>query len=315
MVYSEPPANINLLTSLTSNIFPGVVIIFGDLFLSGLTIGAIYALVGLSFVIILLATGFINFAQGDLLTVGGFLAYSLVQAGIPLPAVLIITFVTVSLLGFLTERMILRPIWTRQEQADIKVIMSTLAIALIVQNVALRIFGGNPYMIPPLVPGSIIDLGAIRLIPSNLGLLAVSIVAMTALALFFRFTMTGIAMRAATQDRETASLMGVRPSQIVSLSFAIGAGFAGLAGVMVGSIVFVRWDMGLLAIKAFAGAALGGLFSIPGAIIGCLLLGVLESFIGVYLMSGFRDVAIYVVFILVLLFRPQGLLGSRSASN
>jgi len=280
-------------------------------FCTGLTIGSIYALIALGFTIIYNASGIVNFAQGGFVMLGALLAVSLSLAGVPLPACVVLSALLVTITGCALERAFIRPLAGRPV---ITPIIVTIGASILLEGLAMLIWGKDALPLNPL-PGPPVLTVASAIVPfQSVWVLGVSVLLMVGLRLFFDRTLIGRAMRANAANRQGALLVGINPGRVVLLSFALSAGLGALAGALIAPITLASYDMGtMLGLKGFSAAILGGLGSSPGAILGGLLLGLLESFAAGFISSGYKDAVAFVVLLLVLFVRPAGLLGWRKA--
>jgi len=277
--------------------------------LAGLSVGCIYALVALGYSLIFASIRLLHFAQGDLLMIGGFFALTMVLTfKLGLYTGIIAVMIIVGLLGFLIERFAYRPVPQRMIAARI---MSTLGIGLILRNMTILIWGPQPRGLPPAVfSGPPIHLPGMTVPPAYYLILIISVAIMILLTLFLGKTKLGLAMRTTAHDQSLAELMGIETSRVMSLSFMIGAAIAAAAGMLVAPITFISQGMGFrLGIKGFAAAVLGGFGNIPGSMIGGIVLGLLETIGGSFISSGYKDCIAFVVLILVLIFKPAGIMG------
>ncbi len=276
-----------------------------QLLVSGLSQGCVYGLIALGFVLIYKATEMVNFAQGDLMMLGAFFAYT--YAGVlDLPFVLavIATVLTMAALGALTERLVVRPMIG---EPHFSVLMLTIGLGFIFRAVAGAIWGNEPTALPTPYAGGVIELGGLILGYENIAIIVGTAVLCTCLFLFFKFTRLGIAMQAASQNQLAAFYVGIPVKRVYSLVWAISASIAAVAGILVAPVSLIDPLMGFIGIKAFAAAIVGGFGSLPGAIIGGLLIGVVEQFAGLYLPPGFSDVSAYIILLAMLLLRPEGI--------
>jgi len=277
--------------------------------LAGLSVGCIYALVALGYSLIFASIRLLHFAQGDLLMIGGFFALTMVLTfKLGLYTGIIAVMIIAGVLGFLIERFAYRPIPQRMIAARI---MSTLGIGLILRNMTILIWGPQPRGLPPAVfSGPPIHLPGMTVPPAYYLILIISVAIMILLTLFLGKTKLGLAMRTTAHDQSLAELMGIETSRVMSLSFMIGAAIAAAAGMLVAPITFISQGMGFrLGIKGFAAAVLGGFGNIPGSMIGGIILGLLETIGGSFISSGYKDCIAFVVLILVLIFKPAGIMG------
>ena len=278
--------------------------------LNGLVIGNVYALIAIGFSLIFGVANLINFAQGSLLMVGAFVAYAAVTAGLPLWLAIPVSIAVTTLLGMLIERVALRPL----ERAPwIAPLLATLAITFILDQAAEIIWSPEVHTFPsPLAAYSWV-FGNAYVTGVDLAILALSLVVMLALWLFLTRTWTGRALRAMSQDIDAARQLGVPVDRLRQFAFGLGAALAAVAGVMLAMYYqSIFPQMGVpFGLKGFVAALLGGLASIPGAVVGGLTLGALEALAVGYIGESFRDVVAYAALLLILLFRPQGLIGHR----
>jgi branched-chain amino acid transport system permease protein len=278
--------------------------------LNGLVIGNVYALVAIGFSLIFGVTNLINFAQGSLLMLGAFFAYSGVRLGLPLPLAALASIVLTTGLGMLIEKIALRP---RENAPWIAPLLSTLALTFMLDQAAEIIWTPEAHRFPSPLSNYSWPIGAAYVTGMDAAILAISLTAMAALYLFLTRTWAGRALRAMSQDMDAVRQMGVRTDRLRLLSFGLGAALAAVAGVMVAMYYQTVYpQMGVpFGLKGFTAALLGGLASIPGAVAGGLLLGVLEALAVGYVGEGFRDMVAFGILLVILTFRPQGLFGDR----
>ena len=268
---------------------------------TGLTIGAIYALLALGLVCTYSVTRVVNVAQGEFTTYGALITASLLRAGLPLWAAALAAVAAVTLLGVALYR---AGIATVRRPSPISLLIVTVAAHLTLRGVALILWGTDPYALPPFTPGLPLRIGPAVVQRQSLWVLGVLLVVMVGLWLFFRHTVTGKGLRACAMNPQAARLMGIRVVSMGSLAFGLSAALGALSGILVTPISLATYDMGLLlGLKGFVGAVVGGLTSYPLAVAGCLLLGLAEAFSAGLLSSAYRDAAAFVALILVLLAR------------
>jgi branched-chain amino acid transport system permease protein len=285
---------------------------FLHVFISGVALGAIYSLLAVAFVIVMKTTDIVHFALGEYLMVGAVVALIGIQVlGLPAPVASLVAVACAAMLGVATDRLVVRPL---KQSPLVNVAFAMVAVSILLENAVLIFWRGDTVSFPSFVPGEPIRFLGVSITRDNLMVILTAFVCMTGLQLFFVRTRVGTAMRAVMEDRETAGLMGVRVKSMIALSFAISGIFAAVAGVVIAPITNVSFDMGLILIKVFVAAVIGGLYSIPGAVAGGLLLGVMENFTTSYISSNYRDVIVYSLLILGLLFKPAGLFAWRRAS-
>ncbi len=277
-----------------------------QLLLSGLALGSIYALLALALVLVHKATDVINFAQGEMATFTTFIAYTLLSRfGLPLPVVFVLSFAIGAVLGGLVHRVFIHPL---AKAPPINILIVTIGLWIVFNNLGGWIWGYDPLRFPSLVPAQSIDLSGLRISPNSLATIGVSFGLMALLFLFFEFTREGTAMRAASMNRWAARLMGIRVSRAATLSWALAAGVGALAGLLVAPTTFLDFQIMVpVLLKAFASAILGGFNSLPGAVLGGLTIGILENLFGAYVSTAFKDSFSLLMIVAVLMARPAGL--------
>ena len=291
---------------------------------NGLAIGGIYALIALGYTMVYGVLRLINFAHGDLFTSGAFLGYTLLvtfglsqSTGIVTGILLAILLVMgmVAFLGYVLERTAYRPL---RKSNRLNAVVSALGASIVIQNSIMLIYGPQELVFPVgIKPNVIVELFGVNFPLMRFLLFAASVLLMLVLYFFINRTRMGTAIRAVAIDQDASRLMGIDVSQIITWMFMIGAALGGAAGVMVGvyygQITFTMgWVYGL---KAFTAAILGGIGNIPGAMLGGIFLGVVESMASAYISAGWKDAITFLVLILILIFRPTGLLGERVAEK
>jgi branched-chain amino acid transport system permease protein len=275
---------------------------------SGLATGCVYALVALGFVLIFKATDVVNFAQGEFVMASGFISYTLlIWYGLPYWLVFFLTILLSAVMGVVLERVVVRPIMSAP---IFSIVIATIGASTAMRSAAGIVYGYDVLPLPTIFSKDPIHLGILNFTIMDVGVIGCSLVIMLALYLFFNWTTTGMAMRATAQSQTAAQLMGVSVKHIFSLTWAISAGIGGIAGVLIAPIIYLDPNLGIIGVKAFAAAILGGFGSIPGAIIGGMLLGILENLSGYFFNAGIKQVSTYILLILVLIVRPSGLFGA-----
>ncbi|MBX5491598.1 MAG: branched-chain amino acid ABC transporter permease [Chloroflexi bacterium] len=268
--------------------------------------GGIYAFIAVGFVTIHAVTGFINFAQGEFAMVAALVAASLTAAGMPLALAVLVAVACSTLVGVLTERVAVQPV---RRTSPLVVLVMTVAASTALRGVALLLWGTTPHGLPAFSAGPPVAFGAAVISRQDLWVLGLTILAMAGLYMFFEHTVPGTAMRACADNLLASRLVGVSPATMSLLAFAVSALLAGVAGAAVAPITLATYDMGLmLGLKGFVAAVIGGLRSTPGAVLGGLFLGVLESVGAGLISSGYKDALAFSVLLLVLVVRPEGLL-------
>jgi branched-chain amino acid transport system permease protein len=278
-------------------------------FISGLTNGAIYALIALGFGIIFNTTTIINFAQGEFVMLGAMCAISIYHLAPSLPLAFLGGVILVSLVGLAFERLALRPVG---EAAPLTLIIITVGAGVFLKGVAMLLWGKESYTLPAFSGEAPLHLGPATILPQNLWVLGLTLILVLALEAFFRLTLMGKAMRACAYNLRAARLVGIAASRMVQLSFALSALLGAGAGILIAPLTLGVYDMGtMLGIKGFAAAIIGGLGSLLGGVLGGLLLGLAESFTSGLISSGYRDAVAFLLLLVVLFLRPRGLLGGR----
>ena len=278
-------------------------------FISGLTNGAIYALIALGFGIIFNTTTIINFAQGEFVMLGAMCAISIYHLAPSLPLAFLGGVIIVSLVGLAFERLALRPVG---EASPLTLIIITVGAGVFLKGVAMLLWGKESYTLPPFSGEAPLHLGPATILPQNLWVLGLMLVLVLSLEAFFRLTLTGKAMRACAYNSRAARLVGIAASRMVQLSFALSALLGAGAGILIAPLTLGVYDMGtMLGLKGFAAAIIGGLGSLLGGVLGGLLLGLAESFTSGLISSGYRDAVAFLLLLVVLFLRPRGLLGGR----
>jgi len=284
---------------------------FFDLFVNGLMIGSMYALVALGFVLIYKATSVVNFAQGELVMFGGYIAAALVVLyKLPLAVALPVLLGSMIALGFIVERGVLRPM---VGQNVISVVMVTIGLSQVFQGSAAMLWGAQTKNIPLPIPLEPFVIWEIYISPVNLVAALVSGVFLVAFAWFFRKSRMGIAMRATANDQQAAMAVGINVRLVFALSWAIAGLAAALGGVLWGNLIGVDTQLALVGLMVFPAVILGGLDSVPGALVGGLIIGAVESvaagYVDPYVGGGTKDFLPYVLMILALMIRPYGFFG------
>jgi branched-chain amino acid transport system permease protein len=284
---------------------------FLQLVLNGLMVGALYTLIAMGFVLIYKASEVINFAQGEQVMIGGYVALMMLSSvRLPLPLAILVTMGLMALLGFIVERGILRPL---TGYPVVSVIMATIGLAAILRGVAPWVWSAEVRGFPAIVPSTPFRVLGVPLAPINLASAALALLCMGVLGYFFQRTRFGIAMRAVSDDPRAAAAMGIDLRAILALAWAIAGMVSALGGVIWGRILGVDPYLAIVGLKVFPVVILGGLDSIMGAVVGGFLMGVLENLAAGYIDplvgGGAKDVVPFVVLIVALMVRPYGLFG------
>ena len=294
--------------------------------MNGLTVGSFYALVALGYSMVYGVMKLINFAHGDLFALGAFLGYSLLTGaagkisetiglwgGIAFAA--FVVSASIALAGILVERIAYRPVYP---SGRLSLVVSALGMAIFIQNGIMAIWGARPQAFPAsVVPSARITVMGVPMTVFQLTILGISFLLMLIIWFIIEKTPFGAAIRATAQDRETATLVGIDVRKVIIFVFALGPGLGGMAGLMNGlyyrAISFnMGWNYGL---KAFTATILGGIGNIPGAMLGGLLLGIVESLLSGYVSGAWKDVFVFMMLIAVLIFKPTGILGEKVAEK
>ena len=280
---------------------------FLQLTIAGVAIGCIYALIALGFVLIYKATEVVNFAQGDVMMLGAFAAFTF--AGIwqlPFWLAVILAIGTLAIVGAVFDRVLLRPIIG---QPTFAAVMVTLAAGFVMRGVASMIpgWGTDTHALKAPYSDIVLEVGGLSVLSDHIAIIVLTAALCVLLYFFFKRTTVGIAMQASSQNQLAAYYMGIPVRRINTLIWGISASVAAFAAVLLAPITFVHTNMGFIGLKAFPAAVVGGFGSIPGAIVGGLIIGLVEAYAGFYLPEGFKDVAAYIVVLAVLMVRPSGI--------
>jgi len=280
-----------------------------QLIVSGMAVGVLYGIVALGVVLIFKSTNILNFAHGELAMVSTFFTYTLLTSlHLPYPLAVVAALGFAALIGYLIERFITRPFIGSSQMT---VVIVTLGLFLLLGVVAMWIWGKDPLTFPSMIPDKPINVRGIVFSSLNLLILLISCLLMVVLYLFFRFTTMGIAMRAVADDMEGARLMGISISRIFSLSWVLANMLGAVSGILLAPIIYLDVNMmQVVILKSFVAAVLGGFTSMPGVIVGGILLGIMENFVGAYISSQFKNAFPFVIILLVLMVRPQGIFGT-----
>ncbi len=275
---------------------------------SGLTVGSIYALVAMGFSVIYSSTRVINFAQGEFSMLGGMLMYSIyMRAGLPLPLAFLVSVLIVTLIGAGLERATIHPL---RNQSVISVIIVTIGLAIFIRATAKLIWGSEPVKVASFTGDKPLRFLGASIVPQSFWVFGLTLLAFVLVFLFFDRTLLGKGMRAAAANPDAASLMGISSSTSSLVAWTMAAALGAAAGIVIAPINFAYYYAGtMLGLKGFTAAILGGLGSASGAVVGGLLLGVLETIVAGVFPSGYKSAVAFVILILVLLIRPEGLLG------
>lgn len=276
-----------------------------QLVISGLALGSIYAFIALGIVLIYKATDIVNFGQGEFTMLGAFIAFHLiVNYSLPFWISCIITFIFMAIFAVFVERFLLRIV---TGENVLSVIMVTLGLAVIIRAICGMKWGHEIMRFPIYYSEKIIRLGDVSIAPINLWTIIAVIGLVLILYLLFKYTKIGVAMRATSLNQFATYLMGIKVENIVSITWIIASIIAAIAGILVAPVIFLSPNMGFIGLKAFPAAILGGFTSIPGAIVGGMIIGLTENFAGIFMPEGFKGISGFIILIIVLMFRPEGI--------
>jgi branched-chain amino acid transport system permease protein len=276
--------------------------------LSGITVGAIYAIIALGFSLIYNAVEIVNLAQGEFVMLGAMLAvFVLTSAGLPLIAAVLIAIVVVGIVGALLG---LATIHRLKKSSPISLIIITIGASIFLKGVAMHLWGKDALPLPAFSSGDAIDVGGAVLVPQSLWIFGITALMVIGVYFFYGHTSFGKAMRAVAVNKHGARLVGINVNRMVVWAFGISAALGAVGGIIVAPVTLASYDMGtMLGLKGFCAAILGGLGSGGGAIVGGLILGVLESLGAGLISSAYKDAIAFVVMLLILFIRPSGLFG------
>ena len=278
---------------------------------NGISLGSVYAIIALGYSMVYGIAKMLNFAHGDIIMVGAYICYCAMSYwGIPPLVAVLLSMLGCTVLGILIERLAYRPL---RQATSLAVLITAIGVSYLLQNLALLIWGANPMIFNSVIPRANFRLfdGELLISSVSIATMLITVAIMIALTLFVNRTKMGKAMRAVSEDRGAAELMGINVNRTISVTFAIGSALAAVAGLLLCSSypTLMPTTGSMPGIKAFTAAVFGGIGSIPGAMLGGLLLGVIEIFGRAYISSELGDVIVFAVLIVVLLVKPSGLLG------
>ena len=282
-----------------------------QLLISGIAQGCIYGLIALGFVLIYKATETVSFAQGDLMMLGAFAAFAgMSMFGMPFWLAALLAIVAMAAFGVLLELVVIRPILG---QPQFTIVMLTIGIAYVARGLITMVpgIGTDTNTLPVPYKDQVWNLGPLVLNVEQMVIIAATAVLCGLLFAMFRYSKLGIAMQASSQNQLAAYYMGIPVQRLNGLAWGLAAAVAAVAGLLLAPITFVHANMGLIGLKAFPAAVVGGFGSLPGAIVGGLVIGIVESLSGFYLPDGFKDTAAYIVVLIMLMVKPNGLFGEK----
>ena len=280
-----------------------------QLTISGLAVGSIYSLVALGFVIIYKATDIFNFAQGELMTLGAFVCYFfIVQLHIPVLWAFLLTFVATAMIGMVLEELFFRPM---VGEPIFSVIMVTVGLSVFLKGVIGLSWGYMIKKFPTFVSEAPLTFSGFVISPAHLATIIVAVFLFVILVIFFKFSTLGIGMRAVANDQDASLLMGISVRKIFGLSWAISSVVAAIGGILLSSITYLHPSSSMVGIKVFPAVVLGGLDSILGAIVGGMIIGVVENIAGGYLGGDVKEITSFIILIAILMIKPYGLFGKE----
>lgn len=282
-----------------------------QLVISGIALGCIYGLIALGFVLIYKATETVSFAQGELMMLGAFGGLvCMTVLGFPFWLSVLAAMAGMALFGLLVERALIRPILG---QPAFSIVMLTIGVAYVARGLITMLpgIGTDTHVLPVPYKDQLLQAGGLIVPMEQMVVMVVTALLSAALFALFRYTKLGIAMQASSQNQLAAYYMGIPVKRLNGLVWALAAVVAAIAGLLLAPITFVHANMGFIGLKAFPAAVVGGFTSLPGALVGGLIIGVVESLSGFYLPEGFKDIAAYVVVLIMLMVKPNGLFGER----
>ena len=285
-----------------------------QLLFTGVGIGAIYALVALGFVLLIRAADVVNFAQGEFSMLGAYAMVVLFSGlGVPYWVSLVVAVALMAAFGLLFAG---ATYWPLRFRGQLPVIISTIGASILLSNLVLVLYGPSPQVLPGLFDSPGIEVGGVFMDSQYLAIIVFAVLLVLLQYLVFERTLLGKRLQATSQDKEMASLLGIPVATMVLITFAYSSALGGFAGMLVAPVLFVSVHMGaLISLKAFAANIIGGFGSIPGAILGGLALGIVETFGAVYISVPYKDAIAFAVLLVFLLVRPQGLFGERIAEK
>ena len=280
---------------------------------SGVTVGAVYALVALGFTLIYNASDVVNFAQGEFVMLGGMLAFFAWQAGLPLPLAAVLAILAAATAGVLLNKLAIEP---GRGAPVVSLIVITIGASIFLRGAAQLVFDKQLHRFPSFSGDDPINILGATILPQSLWVIAGAVAIFVLLQLFFARTLIGKAVLATADSRIAASLVGINPNYVMTLSFAVSAAIGAGAGVLITPITLTSYDLGAaIALKGFAAAMLGGMGIPVGALAGGLLLGLIEALTAGYVSSIYKDAVAFLIILVVLVAMPQGLLGRKATER
>lgn len=282
---------------------------FAQIVIGGFATGCIYAVVGLGFTLVYRTLRMVNFAQGHVFMAGAFLGLVIAQrVALPAPVLLVVVGAIAFVVGMVLERVVFRRLYHNHEVF----VVGSIGLGIVLMN-GVRVFFPEPVPFPKVFGSTIVEIGTARFQEASVWVVVCTIALVVLLHLMFNHTRTGRALRAVAVDAEIAGTVGVNVGRAIGLTFGLSFAVAAMAGVLIGPLYFVSFDMGdMVGLKAFSAAVFGGINSIPGTILGGVVIGVLENLAGGYISSAYKDLVAFVILLVMLVWRPTGLLGRET---
>jgi len=280
--------------------------------IAGISVGSIYALVALAIVLPFKASGVLNFGQGEVVTLGAYLALAFTQLGLPYPVLLLGVVAVGAAGGMVVERVLIRPI---VRSPEFTLVIATFAIGLLIKTAVSLRYGDSPASIDGPFGDAAVLVGPVRFNPNSLWILACTALVTVAIVLFFRYAKLGKAMRAVSINPQGARLMGIRVAAVYRMSWAGSTGIGALAGLLVAPLIGINPEIGQLVLRGLLAAVIGGFTSIGGALVGGIAVGLIETFSGVMVGSAFKNLMPFLLLMVLLLVRPHGLFGSAEVKR
>jgi branched-chain amino acid transport system permease protein len=280
---------------------------------TGLTVGSIYALLAIGFVTIYNITGILNFAQGEFAMIGAMTCITLVNAGLPMFPAIILAILITAAIGLIVER---TAILHARNTSVIILIIITIGISTFLKGLGLIVWGTNPKQLAPIIKADPIEFMGAVINPQSIFIIIILFTLLALLYVFFEKTYIGSALRASEKNPRAARLMGINTSTMSALAFTLAAALGAIAGIMITPITDATYEMGfLIGVKGFVGMVIGGMHSIPGAVAGALIVGLLETFSSAYISTFYSDAIMFTVLILVLFIKPNGIFARASGER
>jgi branched-chain amino acid transport system permease protein len=282
--------------------------------LSGLSNGAIYALIGFGFAIIYNATGIINFAQGEFVMLGGMLTlFFLVFLNFPLVPSIVLAILISTAVGIAFERLAIRPL---KNANPLSLVIITIGASILIRGIAMLVWGKDTHALPAFSGNEPLHIAGATIMPQHLWIFSITVLIIAANKLFFNYSIIGKAMRACAYNSQAASLVGINVKTMVLLSFVISSAIGSMAGIIIAPLTMTSYDVGImLGLKGFCAVIIGGMSSGLGTVMGGLLLGLLESLGAGYISASYKDAIAFIILLLILFIRPEGLFAKKETER